>query len=200
MPLPPSADNPIDQDLEDTFPASDPPAHSTPSGQPRPGEGRQLSDTAWIDLYRIDTSARGAEEATLGTIADLAETGELLFGTSPALALLQHLADGGGSAPRVCLVSGRVELARLDTFAVKPASGQPRASMEAQSPLDDDAPATRPGRLVPSALSPADREVFWDAGHPDAGALSIVSRTVFNLDPRLLALMPGAEPGGSPRD
>lgn len=192
MPMPASADNPIDQDLADTFPASDPPAHSTPSGQPRPGEGREVSDTAWIDLYRIESPDDGDGAATLGTIADLAQAGELRFATSPALALLHHLADAQVASPRVCLISARVALAQMETLAVTPASGQPRTSMEARTPLDEDAPASRPGRLVPSELSPADRDVFWDAGHPDAGALSIVARTVFDLDPRLLALMPGA--------
>lgn len=195
MPMPPSAENPIDQDLADTFPASDPPTHSTPSGQPRPGEGREVSDTAWIDLYRIDTPDGGAGDASLGTIADLAQAGELRFATSPALALLHHLADAQVATPRVCLVSARVDLSQMETLAVTPASGQPRTSMEARTPLDEAAPASRPGRLVPSELSPADREVFWHAGHPDAGALSIVARTVFDLDPRLLALMPDATRG-----
>lgn len=189
MQMPDSTDNPIDQDLEDTFPASDPPAHATPSGQARPDEGRAVSETAWIDLYRIEDANSAHNQSSLGSVFDLAKTGELRFSTSPALALLQHLVEAREASPRVTLVSGRVDLAQMDTLAVAPTSGAPRKSVEARSPADEDAPAQRPGRLVPSELSPADREVFWNAGHPDAGALRIVSRTVFDLDPRLLALM-----------
>lgn len=193
MQMPVSTDNPIDQDLKDTFPASDPPAHSTPSGQTRPDGDREVSDTAWIDLYRVEHPDGGRDAASLGSVADLATGGELRFGTSPALALLHHLVDASGAASRVCLVSARVELAQLATLAVAPPAGEPRKSVEAKTPLDEHAAGQRPGRLVPSELSPADREVFWNAGHPDAGALSIVSRTVFDLDPRLLALLANAE-------
>lgn len=93
---------------------------------------------------------------------------------APALALLQYLVDAPSGASRVCLVSARAK------------------STEAETPLDD-AHAQRPGQLVPSELSPADREVFWNAGRPDGGALRIVARTVFDPEPRLQVLLANAQ-------
>lgn len=175
MQLPTSADNTIDQDLEDTFPASDPTAHATPSERARSDAGRDVSDTAWIDLYRIEIPNDGATDASFGTTTDFAQHGELRFSPAPALARLQYLVDAPSGASRVCLVSARAE------------------STEAGTPLDEDAHAQRSGQLFPSELSPADREVFWNAGRPGGGALCIVARTVFDPEPRLQVLLANAQ-------
>lgn len=200
MSTPPPADAPTRPEPGDVGASRTRHAHATASGHAGPGEPGAVSETAWIDLYRIEATTGRSGPGHPHTIDDLTERGVLRFCTSPALALLHHLVTAEGGASRVCLVSARVDLVQLDTLANTPPSGHPRRSVEARTPRDDDAPASRPGRLVQSTLSPADREVLWDAGHPSAGALSIVARTVFDLDPRLSALRPGAAGADTPED
>lgn len=194
MPTPPADTHLVDQELEDTFPASDPPSMSTPSTATTRNASPELDPGAgWIDLYRVEPDGRDADAGGLPSIAHRVDAGPVCFGTSAALALLHHLVEGDASATRVCIVSARVALDRIDSFAIAPPASEPRRSDENASPLAQrgEAPAHRPGRFRPSTLSPADREVVWDPTHPDAGTLSIVARTVFDLDPRLVRLARG---------
>ncbi len=179
----------LDRDLDETFPASDPPAASTPStATTRTADGEadagndvgEIDEThaIWIDLYRVEAAD-----------APPSGGGPVLYGTSGALALLHYLVDAATPARRVRIESVRVSRAQIDSFAIAPAAGGARRSNEARAPADRDGPlAAKPGRFVPSALSPADRDVVWDTAHPDAGALRVVARTTFALDPRLLRI------------
>lgn len=176
----------LDNALDDTFPASDPPSRTAPSTV---GTAQaNVSETAWIDLFRIESADTRPDDddAHLPAVTHIGDTGPLCFATSAALALLHHLVETPQPARRVCLVSARVDLAHIDSFAIAPPGVEPGKSVEADPPLDrQQPPAQRPGRFRPSALSPADREVVWDTAHPEAGVMQIVSRTVFDLDPRL---------------
>lgn len=189
MPTPPApaASHAVDRELEDTFPASDPPSMSTPSTATTRSEDPASRDDAiaWIDLYRIEeASPAGAipnpDVAAIGKDAG----GTQNFATSAALALLHHLVNPASHDARVCLLRTRVPLERIDSVAIASRATRPGLSDDAAAP----APAVFPGCFRQSTLSPAEREVLWDTEHPDAGEMRVVSRTVFQLDERLVAL------------
>lgn len=186
----PSSPHCIDQELEDTFPASDPPSMSAPSiATTTPGPVDTEQSGGWIDLYRIETAdaLRDAHTSVTRDEAVLAQaTSELRFGTSAALALLHYLVEQGVASDRVRLVRVRAELTRISTHA--PIGDRPPMTSDASFIADTRTKRSLPGRFIQSTLSPADREVIWEMAHDDSGELRVISETIFLLDPQLLEL------------
>jgi hypothetical protein len=186
----PSSRHSVDQELEDTFPASDPPSMSTPSTATKlEGRDEPSADAGWIDLYRVD-DANTQASVTAGDIGGNAvlqrNESEIRFGTSAALALLNYLANQGTLTSHVSLIRARAELSRI---SAAPQIGENPHATGQSFPARTSTVTDAPGRFVVSDLSPADREVLWKLGHEDAGELRVLSNTTFELDPRLLRLV-----------
>lgn len=181
--------HPLDQELEDTFPASDPPSMSTPSIATTRDSAQGVSpESGWLDLYCIRPApAHGPVAGSDPGGGALLDSGaaQVRFGTSAALALLHHIAERRHVSKRVRLISARVELTQIATSSASPGGESPHAPPN-DSIARGNPPPGVPGRFAQSTLSPADREVLWDTTHADADALRVVSQTTFDLDPRLL--------------
>lgn len=77
MSTPPPADAPTRPEPGDVGASRTRHAHATASGHAGPGEPGAVSETAWIDLYRIEATTGRSGPGHPHTIDDLAEHGVL---------------------------------------------------------------------------------------------------------------------------
>ena len=179
---------PRDKQLADSFPASDPPSTSAPHAAP------QAPAAPHVLLYRVVASDRtdhafGREAAPQDGRWTSPGRCVVYAATSPAGAVLEFIAHRGTGAPPREL---RMAVASIPADCCRPAQHLPqdwneRPYREHVRRLGDcwadsgDSFAL----LVPSALSPRERNVLLNLDHQDAGRLQLLAHDTMRLDSRL---------------
>lgn len=187
----------VDEGIDETFPASDPPSHASPitiGAAPADQDDTQAASAdPHLEVYRIvpardRTSAFRAQRHYSAGRWTSDGTPVLYAALSAATAMLEFLAHLEGATPDD-LVLAHARLPRALAWQDPPVPADwhvtPHAS-EVQRTGDAWLAARRaPGILVPSALLARERNILLDPLHPDFGKLQVVGAEHIRLDPRL---------------
>lgn len=176
-----------DKQVADSFPASDPPSTTDPHApQPQPAHPH-------LSLYRV-VAAEDAEQAyaaaAIATDPRWTSPGRAVIyaSTSPAGAVLEFLAHARGDAPREL----RLAVASVPADCCHSAERLPEDW--AQLPYREHVRRVGDcwldsgrslGLLVPSALSPREKNVLLNIAHEDYARLQLLSQDLLTLDARL---------------
>ncbi|MBW3551180.1 MAG: RES family NAD+ phosphorylase [Proteobacteria bacterium] len=183
----------LDHALEDTFPASDPPASSVPVATAEAGES-EAGQRAQCAVYRVVARERAEEPFSLAQAYrsgrwTSAHDKAVYASLSPAGAVLEYLAHLEGETPDELVMV----IATLPASCVQSA-GRDLPQDWKERPYrshvqeigdrwwaDEDSLALK----VPSALSPREYNVLINPRHPDHGHLAVLSVDAVHIDSRL---------------
>jgi hypothetical protein len=187
----------LDQALEDSFPASDPPSLSSPTIDAVPTAEAEQCETAY---FVIADSARGKalmQWKTHGQARWVSPDQQVLhLAMSPALALLDALAghclrrDEAWSLATVQIPKGLFTTLDPVEDGTRPNAAQPSPTTPAPElrlccerwAVERNAVALR----VPSPLCPGEYNVLLNLMHPHFDDLRVCGLQTINLEPRLL--------------
>lgn len=183
----------IDEGVEESFPASDPPSHSQPStaspavqaaATPEPGPHRVYRVVAREDAdlaFSAEHNTRPGRWTSNGLPAVYAAG-------SAAGALLEFLAHLEGDSPEeLVVVTAQVPASAVTVAETLPPQWRER-------PYRDDVRAYGDGWIsngrslalqLPSVLCPNEHSVLINPNHPDAAQLKIRAIDPVHIDPRL---------------
>lgn len=183
----------IDEGVEESFPASDPPSRSQPSTAAPAVEGSAPPEPAPRQVFRVVERER-AEQAY--SVESNTRSGRWTSDGVPAIyaagsaagALLEYLAHLEGDSPEELVVV----TAQLPGGAVTVADTLPPQWRE--RPYRSDVRAYGDGWIangkslaleVPSVVCPSEHNVLINPLHPDAAQLKIRAIDPLHIDPRL---------------
>jgi len=183
--------NPVDDALDASFPASDPPSHSSPSAALPLDTAADIVST--LALHRIVDGRR--KDASLARMIGRAEshwaapeTGLIRMATCVPLAVLDYLVDLEGLTPHGhLLVAVRIPasaVSLLNEYPLgwdeQPATAAVRAAGDAWA-----AQAQSLGLQVPSVACAGESNVLLNPAHAMASCIDQFTISAFRLDPRL---------------
>lgn len=186
-----SVKDPVDNALDDSFPASDPPSTSVPVTA---GDAVELpaGDTT-LTLYRIIEGA--AKQNVLRSNLPRSErrwatpeTGLIRMATSQPMAILDFLTGLEGITPQsLMMLRMRIERTCVARLSEYPLGWDALPYQEAIRGVGDRwAQACETLALqVPSAVCAGEHSVLINPAHPDAAGFSSYELHAFRLDPRL---------------
>jgi RES domain-containing protein len=187
QPQPRSAPTPRDKQLADSFPASDPPSITDPrAAAPAPAHPHVL-------LYRVVPADRtdrafSAEAAANDGRWTSPGRGAVYASTSPASAVLEFVVHNRDADVRgLRLVVASVPAACCHAATLLPEDWDQRPYRVHVRRVGDcwlDS-GNSLALLVPSALSPREKNVLLNLRHADFARLSVLSYDVLSLDTRL---------------
>lgn len=188
--------NPIDDALDDSFPASDPSAHSgTTTASPSQSVIADASDQAEFSVWRVVGQEDREQPFRAPTVTPArrwtsAGVDVVYAADSPATALLEWLAHLEEDPPtRICLAEGRVRSSFKHAQTALPSTWQDAPYRSEVQAIGDAWVASGESLAlqVPSALCPASFNFLINPGHGDAASIRACGVQVFSLDPRLSA-------------
>ena len=184
----------LDDALEDTFPASDPPSMTSQlAATPSEGEAHPQGGGGAMRVYRVvsmrdasdpfgaDGNDKGGRWTSPGTCCVYAAR-------SPAGALLEFLAHlGDGTPGKLAMAVGEIPAGAAVTQTNEPSgwAEQPYRSDVRQVGDAWVAEAASHALMVPSALCPDEWNVLLNPVHQGHAALRVVRLQPLDLDPRL---------------
>ena len=186
--------DPVDDALDDSFPASDPSSHSgTTTASPSQSVIADASDQSGVSVWRVvdlrdkdrPFQASGARAGRRWTSADV---DVVYVADSPATALLEWIAHlDGEPPPQVCVAEGRLPAFAKHSQTALPSTWKDYPySAEVQAIGDNWATSGESLALqVPSALCPGSFNYLINPGHPEADAIRCCEVQVFSPDRRL---------------
>ncbi len=184
----------LDDALKASFPASDPPAATTPAIATVPSGSAEQAASTIAHVYRViersEAAAPFASEANRsGGRWSSPGIPAIYASSTPAGAVLEFLAHLDGDRPAdLVLLSARMPERSIVNGTSLPAAWR-------ETPYRDDVReygnAWLDGRealalSLPSVLCEASRNLLINPAHPDIGQLMVESTDVFTLDPRLV--------------
>jgi RES domain-containing protein len=183
--------NPVDDALDASFPASDPPSHASPLAAVPLDATTEVPAT--LALYRIVEGHR--KDASLAKMIGRTENhwaspemGLLRMATSIPLAVLDYLVELEGRTPHAhVLVTVRIPCSAVSIlneypigWDVLPCRRDVRAAGDAWT-----AEARCLALRVPSVTCAGEGNVLLNPAHPTAGCIDSFTMSAFRLDPRL---------------
>lgn len=183
--------NPLDEALDASFPASDPPSHASPSAAVPLDTIPEIPAT--LALHRIVDGRR--KDASLARMIGKAEshwaapeTGLIRMSTSVPLAVLDYLVELEGLTPHGhLLVTLRIPCSAVSMLNEYP-PGWDVQSATAAVRAAGDAWAARGeclGLQVPSVTCAGESNVLLNPAHAMASCIDAFTMSAFRLDPRL---------------
>ncbi|RDZ28567.1 RES family NAD+ phosphorylase [Lysobacter silvisoli] len=176
-----------DKQLADSFPASDPPSTTDPRApQPQPAHPH-------LSLYRVvaaeDADRAYSEDAVANDARWTSPGRRVVYASlSPASAVLEFLVHARGEIPReLRLAVASVPADCCHTADRVPEDWDQRPYREHVRRVGDcwlDSGCSL-GLLVPSALSPREKNVLLSLSHQDCARLQLLSQDLLRLDTRL---------------
>lgn len=182
----------LDEALEDTFPASDPPSQTSPMAA-TPSSDVIAEAPAPLRVYRVVTADHASEP-----FAPVAEGGRwtppgkpcVYASLSPACAMLEYLAHLDGPAPDRPLLMAVATAPEGTTLAEcnEPSTWRdlPYRPEVQQVGADWLASGRSLALRVPSAVCDAESNLLLNPEHPGFGALQLQELRPLQVDPRLL--------------
>ena len=196
-PSTPVSEREIDEAVEETFPASDPPSFmsgstAAPTAETIDAAARATQAPATITLYRVvgdsqvdkpfgSSTTNGGRWTSDGTPAVYASL-------SPATALLEFLVHADGTPPEsVHLASAQIPADRVTRAESYPSDWQSRPYRDDVRKIGDEWSRAHASLAleVPSALCDADCNVILNPEHVDAPLLQGVEVRPIRIDDRL---------------
>lgn len=183
--------NPVDDALDASFPASDPPSHSSPLAAVPLDTATEVPAT--LALYRIVEGRR--KDASLARMIGRTEShwatpemGLIRMATCIPLAVLDYLVELEGPTPHAhVLVTVRIPCSAVSLlneypvgWDVLPGNRDIRAAGDAWT-----AESRCLGLNVPSVTCAGESNVLLNPAHPDAACIDSYTMSAFRLDPRL---------------
>lgn len=181
----------LDDALDASFPASDPPSHASPVAAVPLDATAEIPAT--LALYRIVEARR--KDASLAKMIGRTEAhwatpemGLVRMATSIPLAVLDYLVELEGPTPHAhVLVTVRIPCTAVSVlneyppgWDVLPCGREVRAAGDAWT-----AEARCLGLRVPSVICAGEGNVLLNPAHPAAGCIDQYTMSAFRLDPRL---------------
>lgn len=187
--------NPVDDALDDSFPASDPSSHSgTTTASPSQSVVTGAGDQGQFSVWRIvDADQKEQPFQSPGLRSSRRWTSDkvdvIYVADSPATALLEWLAHLEGEPPsKVYVVEGRLSAAHKHSQTALPSTWKdyPYTS-EVQTIGDSWIQSGESLALqVPSALCPGSCNYLVNPHHPSAGDIEPAGTQEFDMDMRLI--------------
>lgn len=183
----------LDDALEDTFPASDPPAMTSPATATPSAADIHAHDNGATRIYRVVSMADAAEPFGAagndkGGRWTHPGTPCVYASRTPAGAMLEFLAHLDGQAPgAVAMAVGEIPAGSVLVQSNEPSQWQARPYRDEVRQVGDC--WVKEGRSlalqVPSALCPDEWNVLLNPAHQDHAALRVVGLRPLELDARL---------------
>lgn len=184
----------LDDALEDTFPASDPPSMTSPlAATPSAGETHPHGGAGDVRVYRVvsmadaadpfgaDGNDKGGRWTTPGTCCVYAAR-------TPAGALLEFLAHlDDGPPDRLAMAVGQIPANAVLTQSNEPSGWAQRPYRDDVRQIGDAWVAEKHSHalMVPSALVPDEWNILLNPAHQGHAALRVVRLQPITLDARL---------------
>lgn len=183
--------NPVDDALDASFPASDPPTHSSPSAAVPLDTTPEIPAT--LALHRIVDGRR--KDASLVAMIGRAEshwaspeTGLIRMATCVPLAVLDYLVDLEGLTPHGhLLVTLRIPCSAVSMLNEYPLGWDEQPAARAVRAAGDAWAAQGQclGLQVPSVTCAGESNVLLNPAHAMASCIDTFTMSAFRLDPRL---------------
>ena len=185
----------LDDALDDTFPASDPPSMTSPAtATPSAGE-IHAHDGGAVRVYRVVSMADasdpfGADGNDKGGRWTSPGTCCVYAARSPAGAMLEFLAHADGESPgKVAMAVGEIPSGSVLVQSHEPSKWQEQPYREDVRQVGDCwvGEGHSLALQVPSALCPDEWNILLNPTHQDHAALRVVRLQPLEVDPRLRA-------------
>lgn len=180
----------LDEALEDTFPASDPPAMTSPSAATPSADLVVDASAGPLRVYRVIEPGQASEPfAPTDSGGRWSPPGHACtyVSLSPAGALLEYLAHNDGAKDGLLLATAELPPGATLAECNEPSTWRelPYRAEVQQLGADWLASGRSLALRVPSALVPGEQNMLLSPGHPGYAAMHVHALAPIAIDPRL---------------